>query len=163
MNFRTLYVSFWHICLSNLPIGQFGRRCLPATEARTLIADAREARTLVCATAHDLLAPYEKRERQRHEELCAVLQDRYGMAISIDDFLGCPDADDPDLAFSLPLNVLEVGRDSHLLVVDCLYHMNGAMRREPDGTVHFKVASDSVSFTLIEMLDTDRERKSKDG
>lgn len=163
MNFRTLYVSFWNICLSNLPTGNFRRRCLSGAAASTLIAGARASRNLVCATAHDLLAPCETREQQRHEELYAVLQDRYGAAISIDDFLGRPDADDPDLAFSLPLNVIEIGRNSHLLVVDCLYQMIGAMRRGPEGTVDFRVASDSVRFTLIEMSDTDIERNSKGG
>ena len=164
MNTRTLYVSFWHICLSNLPIGQFRRRWLSAAEASTLISDARASRNLVsCVSADSLVAPYGKSERQRHEELCEVLQDRCGIAISIDDFLGCPDADDPDLAPSRPLNVVEVGRVSDLLVIDCLYQMNGALQRGPEGIVGFSLARDSVSFTLIEMLGADRERNSKDG
>lgn len=159
MNTSTLYVSFWHICLSNLPTGHFTRRCLSAVEARRLISDARASRNLVsCVSADDLVAPYGKSERQRHEELCAILQERYGIAISTDDFLGCPDADDPDLAFSLPLNVVKVGRDSKLLVIDSLYQMNGALRRGPEGTVGFSIASDSVSFTLIEMLSAGADR-----
>lgn len=152
MNSRTLYVSYWHICLSNLPTGRFARRRLFAPEAGNMIADARASRRLVCASAHDLLAPYGKTERQRHEELCAVLRDQYGIAIGIDDFLGCPDVEDPNLAFSLPLNVVEVERLGHLLVIDCLYQMNDAMQPGTEGTVGFMVASDSVTFNLFEML-----------
>lgn len=120
-----------------------------------MTADARISRRLVCASAHDLLAPYEQSDRRRHEELCAVLRDHYGFVIGIDDFLGCADAEDPNLVFSFPLNCIEIGLLDHLLVVDCLYQMSSTMQSDTEGAVGFKIASDSVIFNLIEMLTED--------
>ena len=156
MTSGTLYVSFWHICLANLPIGRFVRHPVSAAEAGGMIAEARTARRLVCASLDDLLAPQGKAERNRYEELCAVLREQYGIAIGIDDFLGCPEPSDPDLAFPLPLDVIEPDSSERLLVVDCRYQMNRTMRSGVERTLGFTVANDSVNFSQIEMIGTDR-------
>jgi hypothetical protein len=163
MNASTLYVSFWHICLPNLPLGRFIRHRLSAGEAREMIADARATRSLVCATAHDLLAPNGYAHRQRYEELCGVLRHQYGFAIGIDDFLGCPDAEDPDLAIPLPLNAIEIGFLGCLLVVDCLYQMTGRPQSSDDVPLEFEIANNSVSFSLIEMLPAENEQDLPNG
>jgi len=49
MNTSTLYISFWKICLSNVPTGRFVRHELSADVAGTMISEARSARSLVCA------------------------------------------------------------------------------------------------------------------
>ena len=156
MTSETLYLSFWHIRLANLPTGRFVRRELSASEAGEIIAEARTARHLVCASAVDLLAPSGKAERKRYGELCSVLREQCEVAIGIEDFLGRPESSDPDLAFPQPLNFINLDSLGRLLVVDCLYHMDHTMRSRVERTVGFAVATDSVSFSLIEMLPADK-------
>lgn len=156
MTSGALYVSFWHIRLANLPTGRFVRRELSASEAGEIIAEARTARHLVCASAVDLLAPSGKAERKRYEELCSVLREQCEVAIGIEDFLGCPESSDPDLAFPQPLKFIKLDSLGRLLVVDCLYQMDHTMRAGVERRVGFTVANDSVSFSLIEILAADK-------
>jgi hypothetical protein len=68
-----LFLSFWDVCLDNLPEGRFDRRTVPAADARTMIRTARGNNMLVCVSNDDLLAPYRQKQRRRHEALCALL------------------------------------------------------------------------------------------
>ena len=69
-----LYVSFWDLCLDNLPQGRFEHRVIGAGDASQMIRAAGVDKTLLCVSKDDLLAPYRTKERRRHEELCAVLR-----------------------------------------------------------------------------------------
>ena len=64
-----LYVSFWDLCLDNLPQGRFERRVIGAGDASQMIRAAHVDKTLLCVSKDDLLAPYRTRERRRHEAL----------------------------------------------------------------------------------------------
>lgn len=72
-----VFLSFWDLCLDNLPVGRFERRVIAAVDAEAMISTARATNTLSCVSNDDLLAPYRARERRRHEELCAVLRANY--------------------------------------------------------------------------------------
>jgi len=72
-----LYVSFWDLCLDNLPQGRFECRVIGAGDASQVIRAAHTDKTLLCVIKDDLLAPYGTKKRRRHEELCAVLRASY--------------------------------------------------------------------------------------
>ena len=82
-----LFVSFWHVCLENLPEGTFIHRRLTPDEARVLIDEARRVGILSGVSQEDLFAPYEKRETRNHKNLCRVLDEHYGIALSLRDFV----------------------------------------------------------------------------
>ena len=63
MNRGKLFLSFWNICLDNLPLGQFTDRQLTPDDARLRIEQTRQEGRLLCASDDDLLDPYRKRER----------------------------------------------------------------------------------------------------
>jgi hypothetical protein len=65
MDTGALYLSFWDICLDNLPEGVFARKRIAAGEARYRIERARAENKLVCLSEEDLLAPYHERERKK--------------------------------------------------------------------------------------------------
>lgn len=73
-----LYVSFWDLELSNLPVGSFRRRVLPPAEARGLILAARASGLLLCVAKEDLGAPYGERAREKHRQLCEALREHVG-------------------------------------------------------------------------------------
>jgi hypothetical protein len=56
-----------------LPVGVLEHRRLAPEEAKALIGAARQHNSLLCLSTADLLAPYQKHEMERYEELCAVL------------------------------------------------------------------------------------------
>ena len=78
-----LYVSFWDLCLDNLPQGRFERRVIGAGEASAMICAARADKTLLCVSKDDLLAPYRTKERRRHQELCTVLRASYNCPLRL--------------------------------------------------------------------------------
>jgi len=78
MTAGTLFVSFWSLCLDNLPEGDFTRRRITPDDARLAVEQAREGKTLLCLSDTDLLAPYHERERNNHEALCRVLNEHFG-------------------------------------------------------------------------------------
>jgi hypothetical protein len=45
-----LYVSFWDLCLDNLPQGRFERRVLGAGDASQMIRAAQVDKTLLCVS-----------------------------------------------------------------------------------------------------------------
>ncbi len=72
-----LFLSFWDLCLDNLPEGRSERRTLPAADARAMIRAARENNVLKCVNNDDLIAPYRQTQRRNHEAPCAVLNNSF--------------------------------------------------------------------------------------
>jgi hypothetical protein len=56
MNSGKLFVSFWDLCLDNLPFGEFSHSCMSPCEARFCIEQARKEGRLLCVSRDDLLA-----------------------------------------------------------------------------------------------------------
>ena len=161
-----LYVSFWNIELSNLPVGSFRRRLLPMTEARSLIHAARASGMLLCVAKEDLGAPYGERAREKHRELCAALRQHADIEIELEDFFGRNSAN--------PLCLAEVGEQRSLLVVDCHYAFDrelggstaeAARAQDPAGDISeegarrrvnealkMRVVPDSVEFYVFEQV-----------
>jgi hypothetical protein len=84
MNRRTTYLSFWHVEMSNIPVGTvFRRRALSTAEARGKVSSARAAGTLVCVAKEDLAAPRCERERESHRQLCAALREHTDIEIHL--------------------------------------------------------------------------------
>ncbi|MGH8209909.1 MAG: hypothetical protein ACREU6_10000 [Steroidobacteraceae bacterium] len=145
---KRLYLSFWEICLDNLPEGRFERRDISAQEAGAMIGLARAAQAFRGVTQDDLLAPYSK-ERKNHDALCAVLRDTYGIPMGLEDFLcNMGDEEQPcQTIMALQFARLEAGEC--LMVVNCGYRMGS---NNPDAKDGFAIAEDSVEFSLIEAL-----------
>ena len=154
MNSSALYVSFWHMCHSNLPFAQFEKREISPAEACARVAEARDARTLVCTTASDPLSPHGQAERQRYQELCGVLRENYDISINLEDFVGDPEFLDPAMASQMPLSGIAVQEADSLLIVDCLYEMTTALQADTCATSSFNIAVDSLSFILVEPLNS---------
>jgi hypothetical protein len=147
-----LYLSFWDICLGNLPRGKFERVAITAADASALIRTARATKNLMCIAKDDLLAPYRQRERLRHEELCAVLRTQLDCPLHFGDFLasfGGKESVDQSVA---PLELAELQPGERLLVVTCNYRLAENVERDMDPQLRFVVADDSVAFHLIAAL-----------
>lgn len=143
------YLSFWHVCLDNLPVGRFKRRTLAAAAAGALIKAARANQTLRCVTQDDLVAPYQARKRQQQESLCAVLRTAYDIEIGIDDFL-CDMGENGSPLYSIaPLQLVHVRAADRLLIVGCHYGFEPGLGNPADRSI---IAEDSVTFDLIEAL-----------
>lgn len=165
MDHPTTYLSFWHIEMSNLPVGTFRRRALSTAEARGMVNSARAAGTLLCVAEEDLGAPYAERERERHRQLCAALRHHADIEIHLKDFFGENCAN--------PLCFAEVGEQRSLLVVDCCYSFDGVARPKtrvadsagPDessdararrlttGAIKMSIAPDSIQFYVFEQIE----------
>lgn len=154
----TTFVSFWHVELENLPTGTFSKRLLSTVEARAMVKSARAAGTLVCVTRDDLAAPYMADARERHEELCELLQEHADMQLQLDDFFG--DTCVNTSAFAT------VTTQSRLLVVDCHYTFDARRAAMPEGLgkvgrttksttprLRVSLAPDSLQFHVIEQVD----------
>ena len=118
-----LYVSFWDLCLDNLPQGRFERRVIGAGEASAMICAARADKTLLCVSKDDLLAPYRTKERRRHQELCTVLRASYNCPLRFEDFLTTLDDEGTAVQSITPLQVAELQPRDRLLVVTCDYQL----------------------------------------
>lgn len=141
-----LFVSFWNLALSNLPIGKFTNSAITGLEAAALISSARAQGEILCVSADDLLAPYGKRAYEKHVELCAALREQ-GIVLSVDDFVGprC----------SNPLGYAVVGDGENLIVVSCAYALDvgsGAVDAAAQ-RFRFEIVRDSISFSLIQHCD----------
>jgi hypothetical protein len=147
-----LYVSFWDLCLDNLPQGRFERRVLGAGDASQMIRAARVDKTLICVSKDDLLAPYRTKERRRHEELCAVLRASYDCPLRFEDFLTTFDDEETAVESIMPLQVAELKPGDRLLVVTCNYKLADKTKRNGDLEDCFVLAADSVGFHLIAAL-----------
>jgi hypothetical protein len=147
-----LYLSFWHLCLDNLPQGQFERGVISTDNARTMIRNARIDRNLLCVSKDDLLAPYRAKERRRHEELCELLRIRYNFDIRFEDFLTTFDDDRASAQSIMPLEVVELRPKERLLIVTCNYRLIDKTDDQVDLEDRFVLAADSVGFHLIAAL-----------
>ena len=146
MSTGRLFISLWRICLENLPEGVFARRCITPDEARLSIERAREGGTLLCLADDDLLAPYHERERKNHEALCLVLTERFGIGLSLRDFVG-KSGDDEELYSVNALNCAQVRGHDRLMVVTCLYTSG---EKALDGLPEFGIDPQTAEFHIIE-------------
>jgi hypothetical protein len=147
-----LYLSFWHLCLENLPQGEFERSVISVDDARAMIRDARTDKTLLCVSKDDLLAPYRTKERRRHEELCELLQTSCTFDIRFGDFLTTFDEEGASVQSIMPLEVVELRPKERLLIVTCNYRLIGKPDDHVDLEDRFVLAADSVGFHLIVAL-----------
>lgn len=139
-----LFVSFWDVCLENLPVGRFERRQVTVSEAKALMAGARDAEALCCASKDDLFAPYEADALRKHEQLCAVLASCHGIELSMQDFLL---RDDDNTSTVMPLSLVRLSPGDCLLVIGCGYTLADGPGRLDE---RFDIAEDSLTFDLIE-------------
>lgn len=143
-----LFVSFWHLCLDNLPIGQFCHRLISAEDTRALIAQARQEENLHCVSHDDLLAPYCERSLNRHRELREILKSQYGIDITLKDFFSDAGAEGQSLYSVTPLQIAQVQQNQKLLVITCSYEwsgVKGGIEKE------MEVPLDSIQFHLFEI------------
>lgn len=149
---RRLLLSFWNICLDNLPEGSFHRRQLQPDEARTLIQEAQQANRITCVSQDDLLAPYHETERTNHKALCGVLGEHFGITLSLEDFCSTHEEEDGEaLYFTRGLSLVQVTGQDSLLVITCHYMLDESTESTRE-LPRFTVAPDSVTFHLIESI-----------
>src|SRR5438105_2277663 len=123
MSVGTLYISFWKICLENLPEGRFSHRRISAEDAKRLIKQAQKEKRLLCASEADLLASYRERECERHESFCKVLKKHFGIALTLKDFtMRFEDEKGPGFCIN-PLNCFQIRGKDQLLIVSCSFGM----------------------------------------
>jgi hypothetical protein len=146
---RNLFISFWHIGLENIPEGTFTHRCLPPSEAKHLIEQARHAEALRGASHDDIFAPHHQHELENHEKLRRVLHDHYGIGLTLDDFSDTEEENGEQSQFVWPLVLARLGASNRILVVNCNYVL--APKREPHSLI-FDVAPESVTFHLFESV-----------
>lgn len=142
-----LCLSFWDICLDNLPEGTFTRRRLTPEEARERIENARGRKALMCLSADDLLAPYQKRRCDNHKALCRVLHERFGISLEFSAFFTEPEED--GYYFTRPLNLAQVESGRSLLVVTCMFALPDRKKRAP-GRLALTIDPTSVEFHLFQ-------------
>src|ERR1700676_5791543 len=147
-----LFLSFWNLCLDNLPEGRFERRGVTAVDAGAMIRAARAGNTLLCVSEDDLLAPYRATERRRHEELCSVLRSNYHWSLGFEDFLSAFDGDSSDVASIVPLQLAKLNPGDSMLIVTCDYRIADDAGSSSDPEDSFVLAEDSVAFNLITAL-----------
>ena len=151
MSTGSLYISFWHICLDNLPDGSFQRRRLLPDEASRYIQQARQENKLLCVSHVDLAAPYKKREAENHEALCRVLTGHFGIPLSPEDFFSRhDDGGGETLYFANALSCVQVRDDCRLLVVTCSYVV--AREKTAGRLPAFDIDPGTVEFHLIEAV-----------
>jgi hypothetical protein len=161
---KELYISFWKLSFENFPEGTFVHRRLTARRAKLAINAARNARVLHGASHHDLIAPYEKRRRRQHENLCRVLNDHFGIRISLRDFVLQDKVDGRHTFFSMrPLGLVRIDGATRLMIINCHYIL-AKRRSKVDDNHRFDVAPDSVTFHMFEeAVPRRRQTKSKNG
>ena len=146
MSTGKLLVSFWRLCLENLPEGGFTRRRIAPDDARLYVEQAREENTLLCLSDTDLMAPYHERERENHEALCHVLTEHFGIVLSLRDFCGRTEGDDGGLYSINPLNCVRVQGHDRLMIITCAYVSAAGGLDEP----LFEIEPETVEFHLVE-------------
>ena len=140
-----LFVSFWNVCLDNLPPGAFRHSLISPDTAKRLIEQARQRNAFLCVSDDDLLAPYRKRERDNHEALCRTLKHHSSIDLSLKDF--CSNSgDDANPLFTVnPLNCVQVRDKDVLLIFTCSFAL-GKNAKAPA----FELSPESLAFHLIE-------------
>lgn len=143
------FVSFWHLCLGNLPIGQFRHQLVTAKDARFSIAQARQTERLHCVSNDDLLAPYGERSLNRHRELCEILRSHYEIDIVLKDFISDGEDEGQPLYSTTPLQIAQVQKNQKLLVITCSYEWLGVKEGMEKAT---KISPDPIGFHLFEQV-----------
>ncbi len=146
-----LILSFWDVCLDNLPQGSFERGTVTATETRAMIQAARADAALLCVSNDDLLAPYRERQRRRQAELCAVLQNAYDIPLRFEDFMSSFTDQGGTRQSVTPLQLACLQPGEQMLVVTCDY-VFAQGNATGDLEERFAIAEDSVCFNLITTL-----------
>jgi hypothetical protein len=141
-----LLISFWNICLDNLPEGRFARRRVAPSKAEAAINQARRNKSLLCVSQDDLLAPYCKRQQDTHEDLCRVLANKYGIKLKIADFTGSFEDDEGSLNMINPLSLVKVQGRDRLLIVTCMFAWPKGKRKD---VLAMKVEPSTIEFHLI--------------
>lgn len=144
-----LFVSFWNLCLENIPEGTFVHRRLTPDEARRLIDDARRAGTLSGVSEEDLFAPYKKSKKSDHGRLCRVLGEHHRITLSLRDFVIRAEEEGERYHSIHPLQFAEVDDASRLLVVSCHYTLPEQRKK---GALDFDIDPGSVTFHLFEAI-----------
>lgn len=144
-----LFVSFWNICLDNLPEGAFRRRRITSDHAKRYIERARQGNRLLCLSDDDLLAPYQKHARENHKALCRVLTEHFGIALSLRDFMSKHEADGDPCYSVNPLSCARVSGHNQLLVVTCLYVFGTKSKGK---TLPLEIDPATVEFQMIEPI-----------
>ncbi len=157
-----LFVSFWQLSLENIPEGTFVHRRVPPEEAKQLIEAAQQAGALRCGSQEDLLAPYNKRERNKHKKLCRTLGKHYGIALSLQDFM-LEDNDEEDGSkgyTTYPLMLAQVEGSNRLMIVNCHYVL---AKKQKKSKIKFDVEPQSVTFHLFEAVGPNERRVTPKG
>ena len=149
MPMNTLFLSFWNIALDNFPEGDFRHRQIPADDARKRINEAQSAGVLQCVSGDDLIAPFRKREREKHQEFCDVLASQFGIALSLKDFCLEDHKEEGPLYCVHPLDLAEIDADNSLLVLTCGYRLDETSKGERP---RFSIEPSDVEFHLFEAL-----------
>ena len=149
MQSSRLFLSFWNLGLDNLPEGTFTHRRITSTEARRLIDTARQAKSLLCVSQDDLVAPYHQREGKQHEALRRELKDKCGIALLLEDFLTPEDPADGYRIIN-PLACVELRGDDRLMVVTCAYVLAEDTSALVDIETAFTIDPTTIAFHLIE-------------
>lgn len=147
---ETLFVSFWNMCLGNLPEGTFTHCRITPEDARQRTDEARARGELACFTADDLLAPYHQRERDNHKALCRVLHKHFGISLGFSDFFTKPD--DDGFYFSKPLDLARVQGSNRLLVITCMYVLPDRKKSSP-ALSRLRIDPPTVEFHLFQSTD----------
>jgi hypothetical protein len=143
-----LFLSFWHVCLDNLPEGTFSHRRITREEARALLEHTRQGGgRVVCVSNDDLLAPYREKELRSHKELCGVLREHFRIPLSIRDFLVSEEHEGQALYSVIPLQGAQIQEQDRLLVVTCGYALPDRRAGTP---VDFYIAPETTVLHLIE-------------
>jgi hypothetical protein len=146
MQQQQFFVSFWDLCLDNLTEGAFIHRCLSPEQAKTLIEQAQQDKTIRCVAQDDLLASYKKQEVIKYKQLCTALQQHYDIHFVVKDFLS---KDEDGFYMTMPLQIAQVQGESKLMVITCAYSLNGDRQNEDEAEGSdfdrlFTLAPDSI-------------------
>ena len=152
-------LSFWDLCLDNLPEGRFERRTVLTDEARAMIRAAQAEGAFLAVSNDDLLAPYHARQQRRHQELCALLRKAYDIPLRFEDFLSAISDQDGTSHHTTPLQAVCLQPGDRMLIVSCGYSLSDA-GASGDPNDRFTIAPDSVHFDLIVALPAQGEAAS---
>ena len=83
-----VYLSFWEICLENLPAGLISHKLIDKDEAKKLISDAKKDNNLFCVVSSNSELQKNRGEKKSPaQQLCSVLKEHCDIDISLKDFL----------------------------------------------------------------------------
>lgn len=149
MSAGTLYISFWKICLNNLPDTTFEHRQITVEEAKLLIKQTRKEKRLLGLSEADLLAPHREHDRETHEALCKVLKKHFGISLTLKDFV-TRFGSGQDASYCInPLNCFQIRGKDRLLIMTCGF---GLRDRKQKKRLAFKIDPMTVAFHLLKCV-----------